>query len=266
MLKRCALAFVALFLTAALLPAAPAQAAVTTAQKKARADQLMSMSLSKFLKVANGTKKGVDKTLNWDHDGCSVMSPVPYQGTFYNSCRRHDFAFANYGSGKYDNKGKVKRKQDPEPRKLDPTEHRRLKVNNVFRADMTAVCAKKSGASGTACRAARDKYNHFVNDLNNGSKAFYGTTCDNGYFCAYDDADQKGWRVQFASSSNRLADFAGKDLNDNIKSVWNRASADFRVYKDPSYKGSTQCVTKGKKSTLPRIKLRDEVSSLKRGC
>lgn len=244
----------AMILAAALIASlcvySPAHAAPSKAQKKARAIQLMSMSMSSFLKVANGKKKGVDAYLAWGYNGCSTPPGVPAQGSFSNPCRRHDFGFANFGKS----------------RLLDPTEHRRLWVNNRFRADMLAVCKAKKGAAGTACRQIEPKYYHFVNDLNNGAKAFYDGSCDAGYFCAYDDADQKGWRVQFASNSHRLADFAGGDLNDNIKSVWNRSSSSFRVFRDPDYRGRTACIGAGKKSTLQAWVLRDEVSSIQRGC
>ncbi|MFC6153893.1 phospholipase A2 [Nocardioides yefusunii] len=268
MIKRLALAMTAALLALTLLPSTAN--AYTTAQKKSRADALMKMSLANFTKVAKAKKTGVDTQLNWDHDGCSVpagLSAVaPFQSTLYDACRRHDFGFANYGSSTLDTDGKVKRKADKSPRKLDPTEPRRLSVNNVFKNDMTTVCAKQSGAKGTSCRKARDVYYNLVNGLKNGATAFYGTTCDNGYFCAYDDNNQKGWHVQFNASATNLKSFAGGDLDNNIKSVWNRTSGSYRVYKDANHRGATECVTKGTKRTLPAFKTRDEVSSIKKGC
>lgn len=238
-------------IVAALLAgfAAPAQAAPTKAQLKDRANTLMhGMTLAQFLKVKNGTKTGIDTYFNWSDDGCSGP-PNPYSDDFHDACLRHDFGFRNYGNGV----------------QVDPTEPARLRINNRLKADTTNQCVAQGNHA--TCKAAVSTYFHFVNDLNNGSKAFYDDSCDTGYFCLYDDDDRSGWRVQLGSSASALKDFAGGDLNDNVKSVWNRTSASWKVFENSGYSGTSRCVGAGKVDDFGRYDhLNDELSSVRSSC
>ncbi|MCD4525727.1 peptidase inhibitor family I36 protein [Nocardioides sp. cx-173] len=141
----------------------------------------------------------------------------------------------------------------------------RLRINTTFSADMDRQCDNQGDPNG--CGAAVATYYHFVNDLNNGAAAFYDDTCDVGYFCMYDDDDRGGWRVQLARRSADFHDFAGGDLNDNVKSVWNREPDAWRVYDDPGYGGSTRCVAAGAVEDFGSFDgLNDELSAARPGC
>lgn len=227
----------------------PAAMAYTDAELRNRADQLMfSMTLSQFMKVKNTAKSGIDTQFNWSDDGCSGP-PNPFSDNFNRSCLRHDFGFRNYGNGL----------------QLKPSEEMRLRINNQFREDMNNQCANQGNPTG--CGTAVSTYYHFVNDLNNGAAAFYDATCDVGYFCMYDDDNREGWRVQLASRSSDFHEFAGGDLNDNVKSVWNRESGAWRVYQNPGYGGNSSCISANEVEDFGSFDgLNDELSSAKPGC
>lgn len=241
--------------SSALTERAPAAGRVesdraTNAELLTRAKKLaFDMSLASFMSVKRAKKTGIDKELVWTDDGCSAPSN-PYNDDFLNPCLRHDFSFRNFGS--------VKR--------LSPTEPTRLKINQQFLSDMHVVCSGKSNAAKrAACRGAASTFFKVVNDLNHGAKAFHDDDgCDAGYFCMYDDDDQKGWRVQFASQAGNLKDFANGDLNDNVKSVYNRTSSSWRVYANPDYKGDGACTGAGSKNDFDGFDgVNDEISSLR---
>ncbi|MDO9497104.1 MAG: phospholipase A2 [Nocardioides sp.] len=231
--------------TAAAAPAA----AYARAQIRARANDLMfDMTLAQFMKVKNRAKSGVDTEFNWSDDGCSGP-PNPFSDNFRRSCLRHDFGFRNYGNGL----------------QLRPHEKMRLKINRVFRADMNNQCSNQGNPTG--CARAVSSYFHFVNDLNNGAAAFYDDTCDVGYLCLYDDDDRVGWRVQLGSRSDDFHEFAGGDVNDNVKSVWNRDSRAWRVFQNPGYGGNSECVSAGEVEDFGSFDgLNDELSAARPGC
>lgn len=235
-------------LTAVLLAPPPAMA-YTDAELRDRADQLMfQYTLSQFMHVKNTAKSGIDTAFNWTDDGCSGP-PNPFSDNFRRSCERHDFAFRNYGNGL----------------QLKPSEEMRLRINNQFRDDMNQQCDNQGNPSG--CGSAVTTYYHFVNDLNNGAAAFYDPTCDAGYFCLYDDDDRGGWRVQLASRSSDFHHFADGDLNDNVKSVWNREGQAWRVYQNPDYTGNSSCISAGEVEDFGSFDgLNDELSSARPGC
>lgn len=230
-------------------PGASARATPTKAQLTSRADTLMhTMSLAQFLRVKGGAKTGIDAYFNWKDDGCSGP-PNPYADDFHDACLRHDFGFRNYGNGLH----------------LDPTEPARLRINNRLRTDTGNQCAAQGGHA--SCSTAVGVYYHFVNDLNNGSKAFYDDSCDTGHICLYDDDDRSGWRVQLAARTATFTDFAGGDLNDNVKSVWNRTSSAWRVFENSGYSGTSTCVGAGKVDDFGRFDhLNDELSSARPWC
>ena len=221
----------------------------STAELLSRAKKLaFDMSLASFMSVKRARKTGVDKDLVWTDDGCSAPSN-PYNDDFLDPCLRHDFSFRNFGS--------VKR--------LSPVEPTRLKINEQFHSDMRAVCSRKSNAAKrAACRGAAAAFFKVVNDLKHGATAFHDEACDAGYFCMYDDDDQKGWRVQFESAATNLKQFANGDLNDNVKSVYNRTSSSWRVYANPDYEGDSACAGSGDKSDFDGVDgVNDEISSLR---
>ncbi|WP_018636149.1 phospholipase A2 [Parafrankia elaeagni] len=65
-----------------------------------------------------------DGDLVWTTDGCSGPTPPAVDALFADACLRHDFGYRNYLNG---------------PR-VDPTQQRRLAVDNQFLADLRATC------------------------------------------------------------------------------------------------------------------------------
>ncbi len=103
------------------------------ADLSARMNGLMTESLSAFMKH----KKAKGGPWNWSDNGCN--SPAVRAAEFYRACARHDFGYRNYGWGLT----------------VNPTDSRRLWVDERFRTDMRAICrANHSGKARTDCYKA----------------------------------------------------------------------------------------------------------------
>ena len=98
-----------------------------------RANTRMTESLSAFM--TNKAKKA--GPWNWSDNGCN--SPALRPSEFYRACARHDFGYRNYGWGLT----------------VDPTDSRRLWVDQRFLTDMRAICrANHSGDARDDCYTA----------------------------------------------------------------------------------------------------------------
>lgn len=99
----------------------------------ARMNSLMTESLSAFMKH----KKAKGGPWNWSDNGCN--KPAVRPGEFYRACARHDFGYRNSGWGLT----------------VNPTDGRRLWVDQRFRTDMRAICkAKYTGDNRKNCYKA----------------------------------------------------------------------------------------------------------------
>lgn len=77
-------------------------------------------------------------TFDWSDDGCSPPTPEYLRQRFRNPCVQHDFGYRNFGKGLT----------------LGRTESDRARIDNKFRTEMWAVCARSfSGRARTVCRA-----------------------------------------------------------------------------------------------------------------
>lgn len=63
--------------------------------------------------------------LVWTTDGCSGPTPPEVDALFASPCLRHDFGYRNFLNGP----------------KVDPSQQRRLAIDNQFLVDLRATCA-----------------------------------------------------------------------------------------------------------------------------
>lgn len=103
--------------------------------------------LSQFIEVADSTDK--NNELNWTTDGCSVpvLESSGRTFDFLKACRRHDFAYRNFG-------------------KIDGgkrwTSSLRARVDAVFLKDMRADCQPRPSVIRKTCRTWAQTYYTFV--------------------------------------------------------------------------------------------------------
>lgn len=109
----------------------------------AKADEYMALPMAEFLKVK---EEAHPDPFYWHDNKCSGSPDVTPQGfDFSNPCKRHDFGYYTYGNGK-------NIKPPSQPLRLDPSDERRLKIDDIFYQDMLRVC-KAYGLLRTACES-----------------------------------------------------------------------------------------------------------------
>ncbi|KAI5790580.1 prokaryotic phospholipase A2-domain-containing protein [Peziza echinospora] len=110
-----------------------------TASLNAATDRLLfTNTLAQFLAAKS---KQDPAGLNWTDDGCSSSPDKPLGFNFLHSCMRHDFGYRNY---------KAQERF---------TESNRERIDNNFKADLLAECAKAdSSLEETACKALANTY------------------------------------------------------------------------------------------------------------
>ncbi len=117
------------------------------------AETLFGLPLADFVATRQArSSDGVFDLLDWSSDGCSggFLTPAPIDDFFHEACLRHDFGYRNFLDG---------------PR-IDPTPARKLRIDDVFLADLLATCDAagqprvqwRVGISVECTRAARLMY------------------------------------------------------------------------------------------------------------
>ena len=77
--------------------------------------------------------------IDWRDNGCTAALDRPLGYDFNPACRRHDFAYLNYkAQGRY--------------------QHGKSRLDDNFKKDMYAECAKHKGAGGNICRSMAGIY------------------------------------------------------------------------------------------------------------
>ncbi|MFM9225165.1 MAG: phospholipase A2 [Actinomycetota bacterium] len=112
------------------------------------AERLMfTESLSVFIRTAESPRR--DDRLDWSSDGCSapVIESTGRSFDFTEACRRHDCGYRNIG--KLENGRRW-------------TTAMRSRVDEVFRRDMRAHCAKRTTVARVACRTWAEVYYRVV--------------------------------------------------------------------------------------------------------
>ncbi|MEW2576842.1 phospholipase A2 [Streptomyces syringium] len=116
----------------------------------------MSQTYQEFAESAQKQEAPFD----WSTDSCSPPTPTAWAKAFHRACVMHDFGYRNYGS--------------PGPKglhPLDPTENRRLAIDNRFLQEMQRICDDQPGVLPD-CRGAAQLMHRAVRLL--GGPAFYG--------------------------------------------------------------------------------------------
>ncbi|EON68617.1 hypothetical protein W97_07875 [Coniosporium apollinis CBS 100218] len=98
---------------------------------------LYSTSMSNFLAAKRAKNPSY---LNWNDDGCSILSDTPYGFNFLPSCQRHDFGYRNY---------KAQNRCSSDDRK---------RVDQKFLSDMNNECGKQSAVKKLACLKVASEY------------------------------------------------------------------------------------------------------------
>lgn len=103
--------------------------------------------LATFIAAADSRDR--DRRLDWSTDGCSapVVGSTGRTFDFYDACRRHDFAYRNFR------------------RLLDGklwTSSFRSRIDAVFKKDMLADCARRTGTAKASCVGWADTFYQFV--------------------------------------------------------------------------------------------------------
>jgi hypothetical protein len=107
----------------AVLGAAAPAVAETPVQ---RAEVIMRQTYAEFAETAQNREPPFD----WTTDGCSgraIPNIGDWKGVFHRACVQHDFGYRNFGG-----RGELK---------LDPTESRRLWIDDRFLTEMTRICS-----------------------------------------------------------------------------------------------------------------------------
>lgn len=228
---------------------------------RARADRLfLKTSLSDFNRIAaKKSKPAADAKdpLDWSNNGCSSVTDLdPYKAIFRRACIRHDFGYRNFGNGLA----------------LRSYEEAKAAIDKQFLKDMNTICNGR--LYDTNCRSASGVYYGLLRKA--GSKsytAFYGGECQGGYICLFDDDGYGDRRLRFLYTREKFPDFqktanlpeSTKDFGDKTSSVINNTLADFVLYEDDTYQGSSICVPAGTRiDNLEDRGFGDKASSIKR--
>jgi len=137
----------ALAVTAALLPAASAQAA--PADKPAVLSgwtQTGASSYTAFFTARADQGAWSAYGFDWSTDYCTTSPDNPFGFPFSNACARHDFGYRNYtAAGAFD--------------------ANKSRLDDAFYADLKRVCATYSGVKKTSCNATAWTYYQAVDKL-----------------------------------------------------------------------------------------------------
>lgn len=228
-----------------LIPAASA-AGWTRAERRDRAEHLnFGVSLGRFIEIANGGHGGIDDTLNWSNDGCSVPDWIggSYNDTFHRSCRRHDFGYRNFGKNYYS-----------QNLALASWEDRKRRVDSQFRDDMHNQCNGNDD-----CVIAAETYYEFVSGSGLSWTAFYAGECHPGHLCVFDDDHYEDRRKMLDSAQD---DFNDIGFGDKTSSVKNRDNVAWRLYDDSGYSDTSVCIPSGgERADLSNAGFGDKTSS-----
>jgi hypothetical protein len=143
-----------------MLPQHPPGASVA---ELAAADALMQLPLADFLATKVSRPAPYDWTSELDDGEATACSApdgvnVVFGPMFSPACERHDFGYRNYGK-----------------RWMDPTDWRRLQVDERFLHDMRGICDREFAASGGLRASCRTQATSFYQAVKNfGGPAFYG--------------------------------------------------------------------------------------------
>ncbi|MFI6346677.1 phospholipase [Streptomyces sp. NPDC050560] len=150
------LAVVGLALSAALLPAATASAAVPAdkAEVLSSFTQTSESSYNAFMAARNNQAAWADYAFDWSTDYCSSSPDNPLGFPFKDACSRHDFGYRNY-------------------KDLGTFPANKDRLDDMLYADLKRVCTGYSGATKATCDSTAWIYYQAVHNF--GSVAPSGT-------------------------------------------------------------------------------------------
>ncbi|GHH81916.1 hypothetical protein GCM10018793_40450 [Streptomyces sulfonofaciens] len=135
-------------LTAALLPAATASAAVPSDKLQVLSSwsQTSAASYDAFIAARNNQAAWSAYQFDWSTDYCSDSPDNPFGFPFKDACSRHDFGYRNYKAvGQF-------------PANKD-------RIDSAFYEDLKRVCARYSGATKSSCDGTAWVYYQAVHNL-----------------------------------------------------------------------------------------------------
>ena len=198
LLPRLMTLLIALALSTALLPAAPASAEATRAQLTKKVKRLLfEKDLPDFTLIKRKAERKNDQNpLEWKDNGCSTPVPSPFNGRFNAACERHDFGYRNLGNGVGASPSRA----------FDSTESAKQKVDLQLKEDLLYSCRDYPGPNGD-CNDAANTYYFFVSRAGKSWTSFYDRECTPGWFCLFDDSGYGDRRKRFSVSHDNMDDF-----------------------------------------------------------
>lgn len=142
------LAALGLALSAVLLPAATASAAVPADKPQVLSSwtQTSAASYNAFISARNNQAAWSAYAFDWTTDYCSSSPDNPLGFPFKDACSRHDFGYRNYKDA-----GTFPANKD--------------RLDDMLYADLKRVCATYSGATKTTCDGTAWVYYQAVHNL-----------------------------------------------------------------------------------------------------